>query len=106
MTQSHPTASEIERAIRTISSEHVKFIVNTHVHPDHIGGNEAFAKSGAVIFARDELRTRLMHGLDDAAGYRLPAPAGALPVVTSARRDARAPGGFGDYLANLDAASA
>lgn len=73
---------KLVRAIRNISPAPVKFLVNTHVHPDHMGGNEAFAKSGAIIFARDELRTRLMHGLDDAAGYRLPAPAGALPVVT------------------------
>jgi cyclase len=81
-TQYPQLTEKIVAAIRKISNAPVRFVVNTHVHPDHMGGNEAFAKMGAVIFARDELRTRLMHGLADAAGYRLPAPHGALPVVT------------------------
>jgi cyclase len=81
-TQYPQLTDKIVHAIRNISPAPVKFVVNTHVHPDHMGGNEAFAKEGAVIFARDELRTRLTHGLDDAAGYRLPAPKADLPVVT------------------------
>src|SRR5581483_2640222 len=79
----YPQLTEkIVAAVRKISNAPIRFVVNTHVHPDHMGGNEAFANMGAVIFARDELRTRLMHGLADAAGYRLSAPREALPVVT------------------------
>ena len=37
------------------------FVVNTHVHPDHTGGNANMGKMGATIFARDELRDRLMN---------------------------------------------
>ena len=36
-------------------------MINTHVHRDHTGGNENFAKQGVTIFARPELRDRLMH---------------------------------------------
>jgi len=81
-TQYPQLTDKILASIRKISNAPIRFAVNTHVHPDHMGGNEALAKTGAVIFARDEVRTRLMHGLADAAGYRLPAPHGALPVMT------------------------
>jgi cyclase len=56
----------------------LRFLVNTHVHPDHTGGNEAYGKRGAVIIAREETRAIL------AAGQRggPPAPAAALPTMT------------------------
>lgn len=81
-TQYPQLTEKILAAIRKISNAPIRFAVNTHVHPDHMGGNEALAKMGAVVFARDQVRTHLMHGLADAAGYRLPAPHDALPVVT------------------------
>jgi cyclase len=61
-------------AIRKISPEPIRFLVNTHVHGDHTAGNANFVKMGALLFAREELREEML---------RAPArdPAG-LPVVT------------------------
>jgi len=79
-----PLHDKIVAAINQVSNgAPIKFLINTHVHPDHTGGNEAMGKMGVVIFAREELRTRLMHpnpGANGAPGT--PAPAAALPVVT------------------------
>jgi cyclase len=78
-----PLSQKIAAAIHQISNQPIRFMVNTHVHGDHTGGNENFAKMGATIFSRDELRWRLAHpspGANNAPG--VPAPAAALPVVT------------------------
>jgi glyoxylase-like metal-dependent hydrolase (beta-lactamase superfamily II) len=73
-----PLTEKIAAAIRQISNSPIRYVVNTHVHGDHTGGNENFAKMGAVILARDELRARLARP----AGNATPAPAAALPVMT------------------------
>src|ERR1700733_9121291 len=78
-----PLSQKIAAAIHQISDKPIRFMVNTHVHGDHTGGNENFAKMGATIFARENLRYRLPHpspGANGAPG--VPAPAAALPVVT------------------------
>jgi cyclase len=78
-----PLSQKIAAAIHQISDRPIRFMVNTHVHGDHTGGNENFAKMGVTIFSRDELRYRLAHpspGANGAPGT--PAPAVALPVVT------------------------
>ncbi len=78
-----PLSQKIAAAIHQISDKPIRFMVNTHVHGDHTGGNENFAKMGVTIFSRDELRYRLAHpspGANGAPG--VPAPAAALPVVT------------------------
>src|SRR3954469_6976674 len=54
-----PLSDKIAAAIRQISDRPIKFMVNTHVHGDHTGGDENFAKMGVTIIARDELRARL-----------------------------------------------
>ena len=82
-TQFAPLSGKIAAAIKQISSEPVRFIVNTHVHADHTGGNENFAKMGAVLISRNELRDRLAHPAPAANGTPgTPAPAGALPLIT------------------------
>ena len=43
-------------AVRRISTGPIRYLVNTHIHRDHTAGNAFFAKQGAVIFAREELR--------------------------------------------------
>jgi glyoxylase-like metal-dependent hydrolase (beta-lactamase superfamily II) len=75
---------KIVAAIRKISNGPIRAVVNTHVHPDHMAANRTFAKMGAMLFARDELRQRLVTGLADGAGYRLPSPREELPTVTYA----------------------
>lgn len=79
-----PLTEKIVAAIRQVSNgAPIKFLINTHVHGDHTGGNENLGKMGVVIFAREELRNRLMHPAPSANGAPgTPAPAAALPVVT------------------------
>ena len=54
-----PLTEKIVAAVRQISDRPIRFLVNTHVHPDHTGGNENLGKMGVVILAREELRARL-----------------------------------------------
>jgi glyoxylase-like metal-dependent hydrolase (beta-lactamase superfamily II) len=78
-----PLTDKLVAAIRKISNKPIRFLINTHVHGDHTGGNENFAKQGALIFSRDQLRARLEHpnpAPDGTPGK--PAPPLALPVVT------------------------
>jgi len=77
-----PLAGKILDAIKKIDARPVEFVINTHWHGDHTGGNEAFGKAGARIVAHDNVKTRLMQGLGRETGKTLPAPAGALPVIT------------------------
>jgi cyclase len=77
-TQFAPLTEKIVAAVKKISPSPIKFVVNTHVHGDHTGGNENFGKMGVVIFSRDQLRARLARP----AGNAQPAPAVALPLVT------------------------
>src|SRR5499426_2691462 len=77
-TQFAPLSEKIVAAVKKISSSPIRFVVNTHVHGDHTGGNENFGKMGTVIFSRDQLRTRLAQP----GGNAKPSPAAALPMVT------------------------
>jgi cyclase len=70
-------------AIKKLSNKPIRFVINTHQHPDHTGGNENFAKLGAIVFSRDQLRTRLERPNPAADGTPgKPAPPQALPMVT------------------------
>jgi len=78
-----PLTDKIVAAIKQITPSPIRFLINTHVHGDHTGGNENLAKLGVAIFSRDQLRYRLANpspGANGAPGT--PAPAAALPVVT------------------------
>jgi len=76
-------AERVAAAIRQISPGPLRFLVNTHVHGDHTGGNEHFARLGAAVIARPMLRQRLLTPSSPAAGGAAPAPApaAALPVM-------------------------
>lgn len=67
-----PLTDRIIGAIRTITSDEIRFLINTHVHPDHTGGNENIGRLGIPILARDQVRVRLMASQ----------PQLALPVLT------------------------
>jgi cyclase len=79
-----PMSDRILAAIATVDPDPVRFVVNTHWHGDHTGGNEAMGKLGAVVVAHDNVRTRMSSEQFIAAlNSRVPAsPAIALPVVT------------------------
>ncbi|MBV8904328.1 MAG: MBL fold metallo-hydrolase [Acidobacteriia bacterium] len=78
-----PLTGKIVAAIKQISNQPIKFVVNTHVHGDHTGGNENLGKMGVVILARENLRNRLMHPAPAANGTPgVPAPPAALPIIT------------------------
>jgi glyoxylase-like metal-dependent hydrolase (beta-lactamase superfamily II) len=79
---------KIVAALKEIAPDsRIRLLVNTHVHGDHTGGNENFAKLGATIMAQPNLRARLIKPAPAANGQPTPpAPAAALPVVTYTQR--------------------
>src|SRR4051794_30535615 len=78
-TQFAPLSDKLAAAIKQLTPQPIKFVVNTHVHGDHTGGNENFAKMGATIISREELRFRLAHPNPAANGQPgVPTPAAGL----------------------------
>jgi glyoxylase-like metal-dependent hydrolase (beta-lactamase superfamily II) len=57
-----PLSDKIKAAIKAVSPLPIKYLVNTHFHGDHTGGNENFAKDGVVVVAHDNIRVRLAAG--------------------------------------------
>lgn len=55
-----PLTDKIVAAIRPLSDKPIRFLVNTHLHPDHTGGNENFGKMGALIFGHDNVRRQML----------------------------------------------
>jgi cyclase len=72
-TQFAPLSEKIQAAVNAAGGGDVKFVINTHWHGDHTGGNANFANAGATIMAHNNVRTRLIDDDADAA---------ALPTVT------------------------
>ncbi len=79
-----PMSSKIRAAVAAVSKKPVKFVVNTHWHDDHTGGNEALGKTDTVIVAHENVRKRMSTGqLIEFLGNNVkPFPKVALPVVT------------------------
>jgi len=76
-------ADKVLAAIRRINTGPIRLLVNTHIHRDHTAGNAYFAKQGAIIFAREELREGMVRlsNLPNAGTNPVANPAG-FPVVT------------------------
>lgn len=79
-----PLTEKIKKALAKISDQPVKFVINTHYHLDHTGGNENFGGQGAIIVAHDNSRRRLTSDqFNSALKYEQKAsPYDALPKVT------------------------
>lgn len=84
-----PLAEKIQAALKNlkITDKPVRFVINTHFHGDHTGGNEPFANAGSTVIAQDNVRKRLESGGTAGNGgsvkheYKA-APKDALPVIT------------------------
>ena len=79
-----PLTPKIQAAIAAITPKPIKFVLNTHWHGDHTGGNENLANAGAVIIAHDNVRKRLsVDQFIEIMKRKVPAsPPKALPIVT------------------------
>jgi len=81
-----PLADKIQAALKGITDKPVRFIINTHYHEDHTGGNEFFQKQAPII-AQDNVRKRLEEGGQAGNGGSMhfeakPQPKSALPIIT------------------------
>ena len=73
-----PITADLVATVAELADRPIDFVVNTHVHGDHVGSNATLAENGAVIFAHKNIRKRLVEAPDPAGGT------GGLPVVTFA----------------------
>jgi glyoxylase-like metal-dependent hydrolase (beta-lactamase superfamily II) len=85
-----PLAETLLTHVTETADGPIDFMINTHIHGDHVGGNAYFADKGTVVFAHDNIRKRLLEDSSYAGGD------GGLPVIT-----------FGDgvtfHLGNIEA---
>ena len=84
-----PLAQKIQAALKDlkITDKPVRFVINTHYHGDHTGGNEPFANTGSTVIAQDNVRKRMETGGTAGNGGSMKmevkaAPKAALPVIT------------------------
>lgn len=77
-----PLTDRILAEVARLGAQPVKYLINTHWHYDHSGGNENLGKAGVTIFAHENVRVRLAAGGMVAGNVSPPAPKAALPVVT------------------------
>ncbi|HVE83664.1 MAG TPA: MBL fold metallo-hydrolase, partial [Myxococcales bacterium] len=76
-----PLAPKIKAALKGIADAPLRFLINTHYHFDHTGGNGIFGKESLII-AHENVRNRLQAGSNVLGNVSPPAPVSALPVIT------------------------
>jgi len=81
-----PLTTKILAAVKEIGGETPRFVINTHYHHDHTGGNENLGKMGVTIVSHDNVRKKLANGATIKAFDKVipPAPKAAVPVITFA----------------------
>ena len=79
-----PLSVKISEAIKSISQSPIRFLVNTHIHGDHTGGNDNFSKQGITLVGHDQVRERMKKEQVNKRLNRTTPPRGkdALPIVT------------------------
>jgi len=79
-----PLSEKILAAVGELTDKPLRFVINTHWHGDHTGGNENMGKAGALIVAHENVRKRMSSEQFTKLWNRTtpPSPAGALPVIT------------------------
>jgi glyoxylase-like metal-dependent hydrolase (beta-lactamase superfamily II) len=84
-----PLAEKIAAALKNlnITDKPVRFVINTHYHGDHTGGNEPFSNTGSTVIAQDNVRKRLESGGTAGNGGSIkmenkPASKATLPIIT------------------------
>ena len=82
--QVKPITTQLLQAIRKISNKPIRFVINTHYHADHVGGNETIGDAGAVLIAHENIRKRMTTEQVSIFSNTTtpPYPQGALPVLT------------------------
>jgi len=81
-----PLADKVVAAVATVTDQQIRFLINTHIHIDHVGGNESLADQGVLIFAHENTRNRFFEARSRyprAGGSWVPQqPAAARPVIS------------------------
>jgi glyoxylase-like metal-dependent hydrolase (beta-lactamase superfamily II) len=77
-----PLTERIVEAVHSVDPDPIRFVVNTHWHGDHTGGNENIGRTGAVIVAHDNVRRRMSMEQVVRGETVAASPGGALPIVT------------------------
>ena len=81
-----PLTPKISAKVQELAGQDVRFLINTHWHGDHTGGNENFGEAGALIVAHDNVRRRMASEQRRGEDVMPPSPPGALPVLTFSER--------------------
>jgi glyoxylase-like metal-dependent hydrolase (beta-lactamase superfamily II) len=99
-----PMHDKLKAAIAKVTDKPVKYLVNTHYHGDHTGGNEAFGKEGVTIVAHQNLKNRLANPPPGNNGQTPPpAPAAAIPTQVYTDKTTVSVGGRTAQLVHIEA---